>query len=44
MRSKIPPDTQKITSAAENVFEMSLMTKLSLALNLNDPHNDVYML
>ena len=30
----------KITSAAEIFFAMSLMTNLTLALTLNDPHDD----
>ena len=34
-------NTRKITSAAENILSMSLMTKLTLALTLNDPHDDV---
>ena len=31
---------RKITSAAENIFAMSVMTKLTLALTQNDPHDD----
>jgi len=31
--------TRKITSAAENIFPMCLMTKLTLILTLNDPHD-----
>jgi len=33
-------NARKITSAAENIFAMSVMTKLTLALTQNDPHDD----
>ena len=33
-------NARKITSATENIFAMSLMTKLTLGLTLNDPHDD----
>ena len=33
-------DADKITSEAENIFAMPLMTKLTLTLTLTDPHDD----
>ena len=33
-------NTRKLLLAAENIFLMSLMTKLTLTLTLNDPHDD----
>ena len=32
MRRNIPPQTRKITAAAENIVSMSLMTKLTLTV------------
>jgi len=33
-------NARKITSVAKNIFLMSLMTKLTIALTLNDHHDD----
>ena len=38
LRWNILPETRNITSEAENIFAMSLMTQLTLTLN--DPHYD----